>query len=205
MFELMGAGSEQMASGGPRRADARRNIDAIVEAAVDCLGRRPEASVADVAKEAGVGRVTVYGHFPSRAELVDAAVVHVLEQVDVALKSVDLHGPPREALARYIRASWEHTGRSLSLVAAAEKELASERIHRLHERLAERPVRVLERGQADGVFSDDLPISWMVAVLHRLIHGAADEVGRANIHPSDAAELIVTTVLRAFAPGRVEV
>src|ERR1700731_535694 len=50
-----------------RRADARRNIASILDAAQDCLSRDPTASIADIAQAAGVGRVTLYGHFGTRA------------------------------------------------------------------------------------------------------------------------------------------
>ena len=50
----------------PQRADARRNVAAILDAAVLCLTRNPDASIADIAEAAGVGRVTVYGHFKTR-------------------------------------------------------------------------------------------------------------------------------------------
>ena len=46
-----------------QRADARRNIAAILDAATDCLARDPEMSIADIAAAAGVGRITLYGHF----------------------------------------------------------------------------------------------------------------------------------------------
>ena len=59
-----------MVATGTKRADAQRNIAAILAAAGDCLGRDPGASTSEIAKAAGVGRVTLYGHFPSRAELV---------------------------------------------------------------------------------------------------------------------------------------
>lgn len=55
----------------PQRADARRNTASILDAAVLCLTRNPDASVAEIAKAASVGRVTLYGHFKTRAELVD--------------------------------------------------------------------------------------------------------------------------------------
>ena len=54
-----------------RRADAERNIEAILDAALARLGRDPSASMTEIAKAAGVGRVTLYGHFPSREALVD--------------------------------------------------------------------------------------------------------------------------------------
>jgi AcrR family transcriptional regulator len=54
----------------PRRADARRNIAAILDAAVASLADNPDASMAEIAARAGVGRVTLYGHFKTRAELI---------------------------------------------------------------------------------------------------------------------------------------
>ena len=50
-----------------RRADAQRNVQRILDAAVACLAERPNATMADIAKVAGLGRVTLYGHFSSRA------------------------------------------------------------------------------------------------------------------------------------------
>ena len=57
-----------------RRADAERNHAAIVEAALALFAERPEATMAEVAASAGVGRVTLYAHFPSRHALLEAVV-----------------------------------------------------------------------------------------------------------------------------------
>lgn len=43
-----------------KRADAQRNIEAILDAAAVCLSGNPEASIAEIAQTAGVGRVTLY-------------------------------------------------------------------------------------------------------------------------------------------------
>ena len=80
------------------RADARRNIAAILDAAEDCLVRNPEATVAEIAKAAGVGRVTLYGHFPTRADLVEAVFRRVTERADEALDSTDTSGDPVAAV-----------------------------------------------------------------------------------------------------------
>ncbi len=63
-----------------RRADALHNADKILDAAVACLGHNPYASVSEIAQAAGVGRVTLYGHFSSRETLVEAAMIRVLER-----------------------------------------------------------------------------------------------------------------------------
>ncbi|MGJ3560575.1 TetR/AcrR family transcriptional regulator [Streptomyces sp. INA 01156] len=89
-----------------KRADALRSIDAIVQAAAECLGRNPEASLSEIARAAGVGRVTLYAHFASRAEVVDAAMSRAIDRGNEALDAVDLSGDPLVALARYVHVSW---------------------------------------------------------------------------------------------------
>jgi len=67
-----------------QRADARRNVAAILDAATDCLARDPDTSIARIAAAAGVGRITLYGHFSTRAELVDAVLALTIEHADAS-------------------------------------------------------------------------------------------------------------------------
>src|SRR5579875_2819444 len=87
--------SDARATGGKRqRADARRNVAAILDAATECLARDPEVSIADIAAAAGVGRITLYGHFKTRAELIDAVVVRTIEHADAILLGTETGGDP---------------------------------------------------------------------------------------------------------------
>lgn len=56
----------------PKRADVVRNERRIVDAATLVLGRDPRATMAEVADEAELTRATVYRHYRSRQELIDA-------------------------------------------------------------------------------------------------------------------------------------
>jgi TetR/AcrR family transcriptional regulator, mexCD-oprJ operon repressor len=110
------------------RADAQRNRAAILDAAAQCLRTDAAASMQDVARAAGVGRVTLYTHFPSRAELLDAVFDAVVTEAEQTLAAVDLDGDEPAALDRLIRASWQIVDRFRLLLHAAQRELPAERV-----------------------------------------------------------------------------
>lgn len=94
--------SEQPAR--PKRADARRNEQALLDAAAAVFVRSGvEAPVREIAAEAGVGTGTIYRHFPTRADLVVAVYRH---QVEVCAEAGPTllagGGSPHAALGRWI-------------------------------------------------------------------------------------------------------
>ncbi|MEV2226671.1 TetR/AcrR family transcriptional regulator [Nocardia vinacea] len=194
------AGTRTQEHGHAKRADARRNIAAILDAAQECLAADPDANISDIARRAGVGRVTLYGHFASRADLIDAVFTRAVTDSDQALDSVDIDGDPREALSRLVAASWKIIDRFRSLLLAAQNHIPSERIRAAHDLPMRRVRRLIERGQKESIFRDDLPLSWLVAVYHSVVHGAAGEITAGRIADDDAATLITTTLLAAYAP-----
>lgn len=186
-----------------KRADALRSIDAIVQAASECLGRNPEASLSEIARAAGVGRVTLYAHFASRADVVDAAMSRAIDRGNEALDAVDLTGDPLAALARYIEASWHLVDQARALLVAAQRELPAGRIRELHSGPAARVETLVARGRSEGVFRTDLSIAWLVNVLHSVMHSAADEIRAGRLTSDRAAAHITATMVAAFtSPGR---
>lgn len=72
------------------RADARDNRARILTAAEEVFGRSPAASTDDVAKLAGVGIATVFRHFPTKVDLLEAVLTVRLERLrDRALELAD--------------------------------------------------------------------------------------------------------------------
>lgn len=64
----------------PKRADARRNEQALLDAAAAVfVTSGVEAPVRDIAARAGVGVGTIYRHFPTRADLIVAVYRHQVE------------------------------------------------------------------------------------------------------------------------------
>lgn len=184
------------------RADAQQNVERILEAAIGCLGHNPDASMAEIAKCAGVGRVTLYGHFPSRETLVEAALMRLLGRGEAALREVDLSAEPDQVLEALIDSSWLLTAQAGALLEAAQSLLPPGRVHELHAEPERRVIGLIERGRAEGIFRDDLPVAWLANVLHYLMKGAAADVAAGRLDPDDVPRLIAATIKGAYEPPR---
>lgn len=186
-----------------KRADARMNVAAILDAATRCLARDPDASLADIAREAGVGRVTLYGHFDSRATLIAEVVAAAMAHSESELEKVDLTGDPVAVMPRLLVASWQLTHRYGALVQAAEKSLDPELIQAAHEKPITRMRALLQRGRRAGRFRNDMPVTWQITMIQGILHSASAAVHRGD-HTADAAcDLVVTSVLAALTPPAV--
>ncbi len=183
-----------------RRADAERNIARILAATREQLGADPATSTDDIARAAGVGRMTLYGHFRTRAELIDAALEDAIRVGDEVLREVDLTGDPRTVLRALLRSSWTLVAESGGLLAAAEDVLPAPRIRALHEGPARRLEQLIRRGQRQGAFRTDLSATWMVNAVHYLLHGAASEVRAGRMKESKAADVVTRTVESVLLP-----
>jgi len=181
--------------GPARRADARQNAEKIVRAAVACLGRSAEASMNDIAQEAGVGRVTLYGHFPSREALVEATLIRLLADGDEVLAAVDLTGDPRDGLRALMESGWLLIAQAASILQAAQAALPPGRVQELHAKPEQRIHDLLRRGQSAGAFRADFQADLLASTLHHVLHGAANDVAAGRLDPADAPRFVAEMTL----------
>src|SRR3954463_8300976 len=88
----------------PVRADARRNIDALLRAArkvFDASG--VDAPVKQIADKAGVGVGTLYRHFPQRPDLIKAIIRREVDACAEAASVLAATHAPDEALASWMQ------------------------------------------------------------------------------------------------------
>lgn len=183
---------------GTRRADAERNRERILDAAVQCLATDPYTSMGDIAAAAGVGRVTVYGHFASRYELLEAVFVRSMRRADQSLDQVDVEGDPWTSLQGLVEASWQIVAASSLLIRPATEELGAEVVHKHHARSFARIQRLIRRGRASGVFRSDLPEAWMITCFFSIMHAAANELAAGRITQKTAQRIIWPTIASLF-------
>lgn len=185
----------------PRRADARRNIERILATALELYGSRPGVSMSDVAKAAGVGRVTLYSHFPSRAELGAAVAKRAVSETVAALSGLGLDGlRADEAIAEMLRGQWKIFERNEYLRGNIVADVDPERLREGHDPIMDYLTGLLARGRDEGVFRDDLPSAWLITAFYHLVHAAADEQRAGRLTPTEAVEVLIPTVLSILRP-----
>jgi AcrR family transcriptional regulator len=85
------------------RTDAQRNRARILEAAKAAFTRSgADASLDDIAKQAGVGPGTLYRHFPTRDALIEAVYRTEVERLAAAQRELSANLPPIEALRAWM-------------------------------------------------------------------------------------------------------
>ncbi len=156
----------------PLRADAARNAERILRAAREVYGELgPEAAIETIAHRAGVGERTLYRRFPTKAELIRAALDQCIAEdlaptIEMGRKATD----PLEGIAQLIDAAISLGARERGLLTAARMagSLTPDISKALYEALAELAVR----GQRAGVVRADLApadLPRLVTMLHSVL------------------------------------
>jgi AcrR family transcriptional regulator len=183
-----------------RRADAERNVRAIVDAALEALASDPDVSMAEIARRAGVVRATIYMHFPTREALLDAVMENAVAQVAEATRAAEpTQGEPEEALERVLRATWQKLSDFQTLLAINTSRLSAKELHRRHQPVMTQFVPLIERGQAKSVFRSDVPVAWHLAMIRAIAHAASAEARSGRIPASAVEAAMVSTVLAAVS------
>ncbi|MBI4940927.1 MAG: TetR/AcrR family transcriptional regulator [Actinobacteria bacterium] len=179
-----------------RRRDALANRIALLDAGLAALTRDPDASLESVAREAGLSRRTVYGHFSSREELVAAIATRAGDRLVAALDAVDTSADdPATALARFELAVWRAAEpfRFLGALAARpeHRDRALERLDPLRRRRA----GLVRAGQDEGVFRVDADADVLARVAGQVVLAVLDEVLDGAVDAAAAGRLVATSAL----------
>lgn len=146
----------------------------ILDVALDVLGQNPDAGMGDIASAAGVVRRTVYGHFPTRTDLVRSLTQQAASEIATVLTHADATELTADAVwADFIALLWPLAHRYQVLLALRRGEFGEE-IHTLLGAVDETLADLVQRGQDSGVFGRHLPAAILSQVAFSAVFSIAD-------------------------------
>jgi AcrR family transcriptional regulator len=183
----------------PMRADARRNYERLLDAAKAAFAEHgTDAPLDDIAKRAGVGSGTLYRHFPTRVDLIEAVFRLQLESlVDQAAELMTVPDAG-EGLTRFLRLMIDHSSTYRGLARALMIALANEGsalARSCHTMLYGAAGRLLDRAKQQGAVRPGIDLSDLL----RLVNGIALAIEQDN-DDAELSDRLLTLLVDGLRP-----
>jgi AcrR family transcriptional regulator len=174
-------------AGRPRRADAQRNYEQLVEQAKVAFAEfGVDASLDEIARRAGVASGTLYRHFPTRLDLIEAVLAEQIAELVELGRSLLTVEDEFDALSTWLRAALMHalTYRGLAAVvmnSALDRE--NDLVSTWHAEMFEAGAALLARARQSGAVvahADDADVLKMVGAIAWAAQDTPDSPARAD-------------------------
>jgi AcrR family transcriptional regulator len=172
----------------PMRADARRNYERLLAVATESFSENgANASLDDIAKRAEVGPGTLYRHFPTRQDLLEAVMEQWMESVLAEAEPLRESPDPTEALAVWLRRLVSHVAvfRGLAdalLPSGSPQESPARVLHSTAEEL-------LTRAQRSGQIRTDVTVKEVLTLIGGITWACSS--GKKQIDPDRLVDLVM--------------
>lgn len=182
-----------------RRADARRNRERILEVAKrEFTLSGANASLEEIARQAGVGTGTLYRHFPTREALIEAVYRTEVEKLAEAERRFAQDLPPVEALRAWMLLFIDHIAAKRIIAPALDTVAggASKLYEGSRVRMREAIDALVKRAIQSGDLRKDLDASDLLRALIGVAYAPATPGWRQS------AKRLVDILIAGSRPGR---
>jgi AcrR family transcriptional regulator len=168
------------------RADARRNYDRVLAAALDAVAEHGvDTSLDDIARRAGVGSGTLYRHFPTRQALLEAVFRDRIIAQCVGVPELIERVGPAEALSSWLREFVDYLSvqRGLSAVLMTGLTDGGQFMAQCHDQLRSAVSELLARAQEVGAVRPDVQVTELLKLANAVAlatEGAPDASAQAD-------------------------
>jgi AcrR family transcriptional regulator len=176
----------------------------LLDVAVAVLVADPSASLAEVAKAAGIGRTTLHKHYKTRDDLVRAVGHRAIDRWEAAIDSVIDQPDVSDELRALVEATIP-IGPQLAFLWRTPVFDKTPEIAVRWSTVEKRGLAVLTRARAAGRLAAGVPDWWLLQTFYSLIYVASEAVDTGHVAARAAPDLMLRTYLHGIgAPADPE-
>ncbi|MCX5204609.1 TetR/AcrR family transcriptional regulator [Streptomyces sp. NBC_00237] len=188
----------------PMRADARRNYEKLLSEARTAFAEHgTDASLEEVARQAGVGIGTLYRHFPTRHALMSAVFQGAVDELLARAHELADAEAPCEALVSWLRAIITHAGEYRGLARALMSASGTDgdtggpasALTSCSNPMREAGTTLLVRAQQSGAVRPDVPIRDLMQLTNAIALAAEQSPGDPEL-----ADRLLSLAVRGLRP-----
>ena len=162
------------------RADAQANRDRILAAAEQVFADAgADGSTEEIARRAGVGIGTVFRHFPTKRELIEATVVRHFEQLTAQARDLAARDDADAALRELIETMVGGTATKITLLGLLG-DATTDTVARASRELRSAVRALLRRAQQAGAVRGDISVDDLYLLVRGLALGGARGPAKAS-------------------------
>lgn len=173
----------------------------IIEAAIFVFAHKPDATMQDVANEAGVTRITINRKFGSKQNLMDSAGTYSLKQFDLVLKKAKVaKKSPMEKFVLILRGYYGLKNHYYFWMRTMIDDKSANKKNFL------RQLAMVEKfviaAQETGDIRRDLPSGWVASFFDFLIIAASTSRTRGVVAERDMLNIVLNTLQYGISPQK---
>lgn len=184
-------------------ADARtvKSQQALIQSGLILLNKNKGISLSDIAKEANVGRATLYRLYDSKEALVEAIAVWCLTKFDSATQFIDEQARSHMQAIEMMFSALMPLTEEFRFIAELDYFAGSSKaIENIIEQQDKELIQLIDDAKQHGEIDATLPTTWLLHLINGLFFAGWYQQEQEGFSPADAAALAIESFKRVASP-----
>lgn len=167
----------------------KKSTRALLDASFSILLNDPHASLSEIASKAGVGRATLYRHYPTREDLIAAIAIESMHLIGAALQPISEQGlQGLVAVKAMVTALLPLAERFHFLQMIWTTVELDKQVWQLYEEQMNTIWYWISAGQKAGEINHQLSAEWIVSVFDAMLYSASWMLANGRMQEAHIAE-----------------
>lgn len=181
-------------------ARIRKSQAALIAAGMELLSKNAEATLSEIAQQAGVGRTTLYRLYETKEQLIKAIAIQCLQSFDAATRHLEreaksaLHGFHLMFKAILPLAKELEFLMKLGDIAEDDPELLA-----IYEKQQQEMAELIDAAKLEGSISKKMPTLWIVNLLDGIFYSSWLTMNAGIMSNDELADLMFETLCHGVA------